>query len=253
VWSVTTEVINVTTPTSGWTIQDAIDWVRTRNVAHQLHSTVEIGSGWSYDTIMSLANYSLYNPAAPPTGNAIIPNSEKVYNATYTAVSGTDYTIYYNNATIVFHSTGNLIPSSRYTVEFEYNSSHGGIVELTSGTFSVSCPPAPHPCDFSPIWINGVNITLRGAGLHSTVINATEDIINNSVVLISPVADLGHRFYVYVDIEGKPTLNLWETGMPFLGSSLMDVTVNAYSGNAYLYTQDGSAGDKVTLLVGGKP
>jgi len=70
-----------------------------------------------------------YTLAAPFTygvayyvGHApVINGSVKVYNATYTAVEGTDYVFDYANGTITVLSTGALLNTSSYNVDYEYN------------------------------------------------------------------------------------------------------------------------------------
>ncbi len=50
----------------------------------------------------------------------VIQGSVKVYNSTYTAIEGTDYTFDYTNGTITVLSTGSLLNTSNYNVEYQY-------------------------------------------------------------------------------------------------------------------------------------
>jgi len=67
-----------------------------------------IASPFTYDTPIQLGHTN------------IVENSEKVYNATYTAVSGTDYTMDYVNGTITVLSTGNLLNTTSYNIDYQY-------------------------------------------------------------------------------------------------------------------------------------
>jgi len=49
-----------------------------------------------------------------------IQGTVKVYNATYTAVEGSDYTVDYMNGTITILSTGALLNTSSYNVSYQY-------------------------------------------------------------------------------------------------------------------------------------
>jgi len=50
----------------------------------------------------------------------IVQGSVKVYNATYTAIQGVDYTVDYINGTITILATGSLLNTSNYNVDYQY-------------------------------------------------------------------------------------------------------------------------------------
>ena len=80
-----------------------------KNLTYQARASDVIQAPWTYDVPIALSHSN------------IVPGSEKVYNATYTAVEGTDYTIDYTNGTITFLSTGNLVNTSNYNVDYLWN------------------------------------------------------------------------------------------------------------------------------------
>ena len=75
-----------------------------------------------------LAGHDVLTPIIPydtpiPLSHApLVPNTVKVYNATYTAVNGTDYTVDLQNGTITVLSTGALLNTSTYNVSYDYYS-----------------------------------------------------------------------------------------------------------------------------------